>query len=628
MTGNIKTMSTCSNSISSRRSFVKSSLASLALSGLTSPQETAAKPAGNSGDGPAAIAQGGLSGRIKLTSDRFSRGKTPSFSRDFVLADVSLKFPRRFSEFSGDLSGRLIEALAIRPAGPPLETAALVKELISWQKADGRFGDAALKFDSASIGREHMALLWGNGRLLIGLLEYYRSGRDLPVLESARRLGNFLLGVERDCSREDVRKRLAGQGANGFICFTQLVEGWVRLTEATGDRKYLSAAKNVVPLLEERGIQHAHGFLATLRGFVDLAAATGDSTVLKGAETAYADLVGSPDYTVFGSVLEYFGWHNRPGEGKPLHKASEGDPRDEGCGHADFVRLSLALWRRTGKVEYLERAERAWLNGLLPNQYSSGDFGSRITFRDGIRPGDNVNRSWWCCTMHGYRAFDDLLSCAVTENGQGIAINLFEDLDWSRDGTGFSMRASDVAPGGEIGFKVDFSGDSTRKMPLLIRKPSWAAQIALNWNGSPVEASRQAGHLKLERGWNKGDRLEVRFRCGARFFLRDGRALSIDQLPAGTTQAALYFGPWLMGVDEQQDPFFFGEPWNSNVIELPPRWAPTPGPREGGGLSLPLIPVKYTHGGFTGFEEVTLRPVLDYGLKPQRILCVWFQFKR
>ena len=282
------------------------------------------------------------------------RGGVPSFSKRFILADVALDpaYPRRFSNYSGDLSGRYIGALALFP--PPEGTAqldGLVRDLLTFQRADGRFGNADLSFAPQDIGREQMALLWGNGRLLVGLLEYHSVHPGKEALGAATRLAEFLLNLRASCSRPEVVQRLVGQGASGFICFTQLIEAFAMLGQQTGERRHYEAAAGIIPWLQPRGNQHSHGYLTTLRGIAQLSQVTGSADQLRYSENAYRDLLSSSDYTIYGGVYEYFG--AGPGDAK-----AEEQGRDEGCSEADFVRLSLQLWQATGKIEYLEKAER------------------------------------------------------------------------------------------------------------------------------------------------------------------------------------------------------------------------------------------------------------------------------
>lgn len=605
-----------------RRQFLQSTLAlTVAARGLNATQAVSSRPE--------VTAAGEIARRMELTRQRFIKGKTPSFSQEMVLADVALAPQRRFMEFSGDVSGRFIEAVSVAPLGSSADLEVLVEKLLTYQHPDGRFGNAKLVFRADVVGPDQMALLWGNGRLLIGLMQYYQLKPEPHVLEAARRLGDFLISVELECSTKEVRRRLRGQGANGFICFTQLVEGWVRLATATRENKYLEASRQVTSLLEDRGIQHAHGYLATLRGFLDLGEALKDPVILHQVEELYQSLLTSPDYTVYGSVLEYFGWENKAyGEEdlKVLKAASGQDPRDEGCGHADFLRLSLSLWRKTGKLEYLERAERCLLNGLMPNQFLTGDFGSRSIFPAGLKPSSNVDRAWWCCTMHGYRALPDLLESIITENAGELRLNLYEEVDWKIKGWALSVRTQGLDVNGDwVCHLAVRPGAGNRS--LALRQPGWAAPITLRLNGKPLPAEPAKGYVRVNHNWKVNDRLEIRMRYLSRFQLHDGRTATLEEFPSGVTEAALHVGPWLMGVDEADDPLFFGEPWPGNTLEIKSGISQVQ-PAAATSAPLPRLSFTYQHDGFFGLEKVTLSPIRDYGLRPQRILAVWLRFRK
>jgi hypothetical protein len=56
---------------------------------------------------------GELTRRMDLSLARVLRGDQPTFSDDFVLADAVPQHVRRFTEFSGDVSGRYLGALAV-----------------------------------------------------------------------------------------------------------------------------------------------------------------------------------------------------------------------------------------------------------------------------------------------------------------------------------------------------------------------------------------------------------------------------------------------------------------------------------------------------------------------------------
>lgn len=129
--------------------------------------------------------------RYRLTRDRVLHGTGPAYMPDFLLEDIHATPGRRFTEFSGDVSGRWISSLAAASAAygesfPTLDE--VVRRTIALQHAEGYFGKT-FHFDDPDD--KDMALLWGNGRLLVGLMEYCSLKQDLTVLDSAKRLGDF-----------------------------------------------------------------------------------------------------------------------------------------------------------------------------------------------------------------------------------------------------------------------------------------------------------------------------------------------------------------------------------------------------------------------------------------------------
>jgi DUF1680 family protein len=560
---------------------------------------------------------GSLVEKIKLSAERLTLRGTPAYTDPMVLADVTLDTRRRFANFSGDTSGRYLEALSLLPAAgrSPESLRHLAAQILQNQRPDGRFGRADLVFSADQIGSEHMALLWGNGRLLVGLTSYYAITRDPAVLASARKLADFLIAVREAAKAPAVIRRLEGQGAVGFICFTQLTEGLDLLGRATGQQRYFAVADEIIPLLPPRGVQHSHGYLTTLRGALMLYDDTHDPSLLTHVEELWAQLVSSSDYIVDGSVLEYFGWGNP--ENLPLltgAKAASGPlPRNEGCSLADVIRLTLHLYRVTGNISYLEQAERCYCNSFGHNQFSTGDFGSRVWFEDGFTPTSSVDRAWWCCTMHGYRAFRDVLENAVTIKDDCVSVNLFEDLDWRREA---NMRIRRNATGATIEFEGAFPG------ALRIRLPPWSAGTTITRDSRIVSVPARASFADVGRNFSAQERVEVNFHYRTEILTPDLHMAEAGSFTGKSSRAAIYCGPYLMAVDEELDPYFFSEPWSGNTVSLPV----TPKPAIDA-YGQPRLPVIYEHDGFPGELTASLRPVSEKPANDQRTLAIWLNCK-
>jgi len=624
--------------MTTRREFalglVGTGAALVGASGRATAAAAAGVPEATAAGGPAlggASARGELAERIRLTAERLTHGGRPEYTRDFVVADVALDQRRRFWEFSGDLSGRYLEALSILPVAGGPDLRSLVADILRYQRPDGRFGDPALRYEAAEIALPHMALLWGNGRLLVGLLQYHAASGDPAVLQAARRLADFLVGIRAQAADPAVAKRVEGQGAFGIVCFTQLVEPLVGLARVTGDARYLEAARQIAPSLGPRGIQHAHGYVTTLRGLLDLATHTKDAEVLARVERLYAELVASPDLCWMGGVLEYFGWEDpsvTAEQRKPLVAASGDGPRDEGCGIADFLRLSLGLYRVTGRVDYLDRAERCLLNHLYFNQFTTGDFGSRTFFKDGTKPTENVDRAWWCCTMHGYRAFADVLRSVVREDAGTARVDLYVDANWQGAGLSLALRQRPLSALRSLA--VVEVREASGQAALAFRRPSWAQSVRVTLNDVAEPASDGGAYLALSRPPRAGDRVQVAFEHRVLVETRERRRLAPAEI-AEPTEGLLFVGPLLYAADDGLEPLFFGEPWLSgNVVGVPDRPS-APGPATPQGpFSTPArhLAARYEHAGFVGTHPVKLRPVGEQAGREPGIVGAWLKYRR
>jgi hypothetical protein len=142
---------------------------------------------------PKDVALGGAWGAALVRGvERLAR--EPYTTEEWLLADITDKIRRYPNNYSGDVPGRYIELAVLTSAGqpfsPPLVSNVLAA-LPGLQKPDGHFGvdlDLAKPTDATS---PLYPMLWGNGRLLIGLPVAARATGDPRLWEAARRLGDF-----------------------------------------------------------------------------------------------------------------------------------------------------------------------------------------------------------------------------------------------------------------------------------------------------------------------------------------------------------------------------------------------------------------------------------------------------
>jgi len=467
--------------------------------------------------------------RYELTLRRVLNGDSPAFTDEFLLADVRPSAERRFTDFSGDTSGRYIGALAsaTRVYGEEFQGLdGLVAKVIALQKPDGYFG-STFHYDRPTD--EDLALLWGNGRLLVGLLEYYRIRPSTSVLTACKGIGDFLVRLGPLMLSERIRQEFGAQHfASSYICWTQQTEGLANLYEVTQDTRYRKLAEEIAEVIQRLPGDHVHGYLTSLRGVMDLYRATGDQRLLQQCIAAWQDIASSRDLLITGGVPE--GW-------------SPNKHRTEGCAEADWVRLNLALWKATGETKYLSMAERAIFNELAINQFATGDFGHRVYTETGL-PAAGAVRAWWCCTLHGLRCFPDVQTSAFREKGDGLFFDL--PIDGRVETASLSAVArSMLADNGTVEIRVTTA--QNRPVRFRIRRPEWAANMTTRLNGATHNSAAEDGYQVIERTWAAGDTVEIDY------------GMELRSEPCQQNRFAYFYGPWLLGAGARDNFNYFNE---------------------------------------------------------------------
>jgi DUF1680 family protein len=459
--------------------------------------------------------------------------------------------PRIFTAYSGDISGRYIEFFSLygQMGYPVPELAGIVERVVSAQKPLGYFGEEG--FETQRLTQRETKIFWGNGRLLIGLMEYHRLTNDPKVLSAACRLGDFLFQCGLHESTSSIGQGVAADvGPAGFATtFCSCLEGIVRLFEVTRDPRYATLAKGVADLLPEtfEGF-HSHGRMTALRGMVDLAGITHDAAMMDRIIRQWK-VIEAEHVTPLGGIREHFG---------------DGCTRDEGCSVADWVMLSLKLFSATGEAEYLEAAEHGFLNHLLAVQFENGGFGHQVLLPQKVKDHEPLlmgiglpkgeclnytNEAYWCCSFHGPLAILNLARhLAAVPTDTGLKINL-------------PLTAEIASAGLELETEADIFGQTLeitiRRAPstpvtLQVQIPAWAhtpeASLRLP-TGQPEPVTPEGNMLTLHRLWQPGEKLLMNFHPTWHV----EPAFPLAQLSYAPEKEAVFFGPLLLGYECSDD---------------------------------------------------------------------------
>lgn len=501
---------------------------------------------------PARVEMGGEWGRsYQRGVERI--GRDP-FTAPFVLADVNFGVKRWFINYSGDTSGRFLELASLtceRDHPEPGFLPEVLDQITRFQKADGHFGvdvdwSQPIDFDVNSDQTRMMPILWGNGRLLLGLLAAYDKFGDSRLLDAARKLGDFYgtVVVERFCDpkRIDEYRKRAAYAANFVTCTFEGMEGLVQLYRATHEPKHLRTARRMADFHEAFDtlpVDHSHGSLSQHRGLLLLYEATGDARYFQRVTNRWQCAVDGGYINPAGGVLEKF-WVT-------------GYDRDEGCSEADWLRLNLMLWRLTGETRYLDMAERLMHCAYPATQWPSGGFGHRTIGCDDVGPVAfklPYVEALWCCGFHGALGLHDLKGyLAVGATNNVLFYNFPVEFKASVDVGGAGWRVSSEALPTQVDVPVrtrlTLAGDPGRRLAVWLRVPDWAERVEVRHDGHLVAtAGEQHGYARLKRQLPGGSTLEISYYGGP--YLEDRRCRRLvlpEARPVTLAKVVVRHGP-------------------------------------------------------------------------------------
>jgi hypothetical protein len=489
------------------------------------------------------VAQGATAERLQRAYGRMCA--PPLSDLDFVLSDLSFKYKRRFTEYSGDISGRLLGALV--SAGPVLGqdsvmVAAMLEALPGLQKADGHFGADEDLAAGIQMGRD-TPILWGNSRLLLALVQRYEQRPDPQVLEIARKVGDWVVNTRQYFGKPENMKVGGAYAAGYTTCYPALIEGMARLGGVTRDSRYFEEARFIAGIaLTDTSFDkhHSHGRLASYRGMLEVDRVSGKPEFLPrvqaGVAKVAADLV-----LPTGGVTELF---------------DRTDTRDEGCSEVDWIMANVLLWRATGQPSYLDMAEFTLRNHVWATQFPNGGFGHHT-----LRTLRSAGRSWlaggfanvgaeayWCCSQHGTQMLGDLARCAVMSEAGRILVTWMAEVRATLNVNNRPVIVSilETAPGTWI---VEVEGKGAGEVPLRLRVPAWAREISVN--GKAVAGAR--GWAEVTVSGDKPQKLEVQFPSDIRLLGAYG-----SQAAAGEPQR-IAAGPDLYCLPDAHLPVGFGD---------------------------------------------------------------------
>ena len=380
--------------------------------------------------------------------------------------------------------------------------------------------DATSPFPGSFIGGSPVrtGFIWSQGTAFSALMEYHELTGDPRAMEAASRLADWYrsyldngdlaaanyFAADGRFSREGATVGQLGKGA---------LEALLWLYYRTREPRFLAEAKEMADLNRRWGGVawmihgdipnekpeyegwHIHANLTTVRGFPWLYAATGERSYLADAVAA-CDRVWERATWGTGGVLEQIPWGTNP------------DPHDETCQTSDELQLSYLLADFTGDTRFLDRAEHIYTNHIRYMQMHNGDFSTFNRLPGPQRGGDG----WFCCGWWGAKALYEVARHLVASSPEAVTVNGLQPAEVVVPVGETMVRVgieADIPRSGDV--RLTVSPERPATFALMLRVPGGMVLEGVRVNGEAQHTEVRRGYARLQRHWERGDRVEVRF---------------------------------------------------------------------------------------------------------------------
>ncbi|GAA2259522.1 hypothetical protein GCM10010145_33020 [Streptomyces ruber] len=442
-------------------------------------------------------------------------------------------------------------------------------------------------------------------KILKGLLDAYVCTDDDRALDLASGLCDWMYARLSKLPAA-TRQRMWGIFSSGE--FGGIVEAVVDLHTLTGRPEHLALARlfDLDRLIDACAADtdvldglHANQHIPIFTGLVRLYDATGESRYLTAARNFWGMVVPHRMYGIGGTSSTEF-WRARGSIAGTIDETTA-----ESCCAYNMLKLSRMLFLHERDPEYMDYYERALFNQVLGSKQDRADAEKPlVTYFIGLTPGHvrdyTPKQGTTCCEGTGMESatkYQDSVYFRAADDS-ALYVNLYSPSTVTWEGKGVTVTQTTDFPREQgTTLTVETAGGRTASFALRLRVPSWATdgfRVTVNGRragGTPVPGS----YLTVSRTWRAGDEVRV----DAPFRLR------VEKAPDDPSLQALFYGPVnLVGRDARTDHLRVGLYRNAALSgDLLPTLAPVPGE-----------PLHFTLDGveFAPFHEGTEDPTHAY----------------
>ncbi|SFR91244.1 hypothetical protein SAMN05216559_0898 [Halomicrobium zhouii] len=260
------------------------------------------------------------------------------------------------------------------------------------------------------------------------------------------------------------------------------------------------------PVREQDTVEgHSVRAMYLYAGVTDLVAETGDEELFEAIERLWANMTTKRLYVTggIGPEREHEGFTGD-------YDLRNEDAYAETCAAIGSIFWNQRLLELTGEAKYADLIERTLYNGFLAGVSMDG---TRFFYENPLASsGDHHRKGWFtcaCCPPNAARLFASLGQYVYSTNRGALTVQQYvgSTVETTVDGTAVELTQSSELPWvGEVTLTVESEG----AVPVRLRVPSWATDVAVSVEGEEIDHGGGDGYVELEGEWD-GDRIHVTF---------------------------------------------------------------------------------------------------------------------
>ena len=353
-------------------------------------------------------------------------------------------------------------------------------------------------------------------KILKGLLDAYLATDDSRALDLASGMCDWMYSRLSKLP-EATLQRMWGIFSSGE--FGGIVETIVDLYTITAKADHLALAKlfDLDKLIDACAANtdtldglHANQHIPIFTGLIRLYDATGETRYLTAAKNFWGMVVPNRMYGIGGTSTAEF-WKARG-----VIAGTISDTNAESCCAYNLLKLSRMLFFHEQDPKYMDYYERALFNQVLGSKQDKADAEKPlVTYFIGLTPGHvrdyTPKQGTTCCEGTGMESatkYQDSVYFTKAD-GSALYVNLYSPttLTWSEKGVTVTQTTDYPR---EQGSTLTIGGGSAA-FELRLRVPSWAKSgFRVTVNGSAVSGTPVAGsYFAVSRTWRSGDVVKV-----------------------------------------------------------------------------------------------------------------------